>query len=79
MINPGMILKLKGLKDKFVENHPKFPMFLNAVYNKALVEGSVIEITVTRPDGEKLTSNIKLKDSDIEMFRELQGLAGDKR
>ena len=79
MINPGMILKLKGLKDKFVENHPKFPMFLNAVYNKALVEGSVIEITVTRPDGEKLTSNIKLKESDIEMFRELQGLVGDKR
>ena len=74
-----MILKLKGLKDKFVENHPKFPMFLNAVYNKALVEGSVIEITVTRPDGEKLTSNIKLKESDIEMFRELQGLVGDKR
>lgn len=69
-----MIMKIKGLKDKFVENHPKFPLFLNAVYDKGLVEGAVVEIAVTRPDGEKLVSNIKLQQSDIEMLRELQNI-----
>ena len=49
-------------------------MFLSAVYNQALVEDAVIEITVTRPDGQRLASNIKLKESDIEMLKEMQGL-----
>lgn len=74
-----MLLKIKGLKDKFVENHPKFPMFLNAVYSKALTEDTIVEITVIRPDGEKLASNIKLKESDIEMFRELQKITGGNK
>ncbi len=74
MFNPSMIMKIKNLKDKFVLNHPKFPMFLSAVYNQALVEDAVIEITVTRPDGQRLASNIKLKESDIEMLKEMQGL-----
>ena len=69
-----MIMKIKGLKDKFVENHPKFPLFLNAVYDKGLIEGAVVEISITRPDGEKLVSNIKLHQSDIEMLHELQNI-----
>lgn len=74
MLNPAMLMKIKKLKDKFVENHPKFPMFLNAVYNQGLVEDTIIEINVTRPDGQKLASNIKLKQSDIEMLREMQNM-----
>lgn len=78
MINPGMIMKIKGLKDKFVENHPKFPLFLNAVYAKGLKENSIVEISITRPDGEKMVSNIKLNKSDIEMLNELQNITGKK-
>lgn len=74
MINPAMLLKIKKLKEAFVENHPKFPIFLSAVYNQALVKDAVIEMTVTRPDGQKLASNIKLKESDIEMFKEMQNM-----
>ena len=76
MINPGMIMKMKGFKDRFVENHPKFPLFLNAVYNRALLEGSIIEISVTAPDGTKLDTNLKLQPSDIEMLREMQEMTG---
>lgn len=78
MINPGMIMKIKGLKDRFVENHPKFPLFLKAVYDKGLRENSIVEISITRPDGEKMVSNIKLNNSDIEMLNELQNIIGKK-
>ena len=74
MLNPAMLMKIKKLKDRFVENHPKFPLFLNAVYKQGLVEDAVIEISVTRPDGQKLASNIKLKQSDIEMLKEMQNM-----
>lgn len=78
MINPGMIMKIKGLKDRFVENHPKFPLFLKAVYDKGLRENSIVEISITKPDGEKMVSNIKLNNSDIEMLNELQNIIGKK-
>ena len=28
--NPGMMFKIKGAWERFVQNHPKFPMFLRA-------------------------------------------------
>lgn len=74
MINPAKLLKFKGAWDKFVKNHPKFPMFLNAVRNNAIEEGSVIEITVTTTDGKSLSTNIKVTQSDKEMLSELTEL-----
>ena len=50
----AMIQKIKTGLDTFRMNHPKFPLFLKAVSEEALVEGSVIEITVTTPDVQKL-------------------------
>ena len=41
----AMIQKLKGCMDRFRMNHPKFPLFLNAVSQDALIEGAVVEIT----------------------------------
>lgn len=68
----GMIQKLKGCMNQFRLNHPKFPMFLNAVSQEALVEGSVIEITVTTPEGKNYCSNIKLKESDLELIEQFK-------
>jgi len=28
--NPGMMFKIKGAWERFIQNHPKFPMFLRA-------------------------------------------------
>lgn len=75
MINPAKLLKLKGAWDKFTNNHPKFPKFLEAVHSKAMNEGTVIEITVTTQSGETISSNIKLTGSDISLFSELKDLA----
>lgn len=75
MLNPAKLLKFKGAWDTFTYNHPKFPKFLDAVHNKAMYEGTVIEITVTTPSGETISSNIKLTGSDLDLFSELKDLA----
>ena len=46
-----MMQKIKSGMDRFRANHPKFPLFLRAVSQDALVEGSIIEINVTTPEG----------------------------
>ncbi len=73
-MNPSILFKMKKAKDQFVENHPKFPLFLKKVGNTALIEGSVVEITVTTPTGETISSNVKLKASDMELIQQLKEL-----
>lgn len=75
MMNPTAIMKLMSAKNQFTNNHPKFAAFLNAVLARGLQEGTIVEITVTRPGEEKMTSNIKIQQSDLELFQELRELA----
>ena len=70
----AMIQKLKGCMDSFRQNHPKFPLFLNAISREALMEGAVVEITVTTPEGKNYCSNLKLKQEDMEFIECLQSL-----
>jgi hypothetical protein len=71
MINPAKLFKMKSMWERFVENHPKFPQFMNAVQSNGITEGSVIEITVTTPDGKNISTNVRITASDKEMFTEL--------
>lgn len=70
----AMIQKLKGCMERFRMNHPKFPLFLNAVSQDALIEGAVVEITVTTPQGKDYCTNIKLKQEDLEFIECLKAL-----
>jgi len=74
MINPAKLLKLKGAWDVFAQNHPKFPKFMKAIHQNGVQEGTIIEINVTTVDGKTITSNIKLKESDVMLFGELSEL-----
>lgn len=73
-MNPMKLLQLKSAWERFRSNHPKFPRFLTAVYQQSIRQGTVIEFHVTTPEGETLSSNIRLKADDIALFRELQDL-----
>lgn len=75
MMNPSAIMKMMNAKNKFTENHPKFVAFLNAVFSNGITEGTVIEITVTKPGQEPITTNMKVKQSDLDLIQELQELA----
>ena len=67
-MNPMEMMKIAQACQTFSANHPKFLPFVNAVSQGALVEGSVIEIAVTTPEGKKLESNLKLTQSDLEFL-----------
>ena len=73
-MNPTMLFKMKGMWDKFTANHPKFPMFLRAVQQKGIQEGTILAMSVTTPSGEKFETNIKLTASDMALFEELKQL-----
>lgn len=74
-MNPASMMKLFQAKNQFTKEHPKFVAFLNAVFSKGISEDTVIEITVTRPGEAPMTSNIKIKQSDLELFEELKQLS----
>ncbi len=77
MFNPAILFKFKGMKDKFVQNHPKFVPFLQAIQKAGIAEGMVIEFKVTTADGQVINSNIQVQEGDVELFNEISQLLGD--
>ncbi|MDE6639501.1 MAG: hypothetical protein K2K63_03125 [Acetatifactor sp.] len=71
-MNPASILKLMSAKAQFERNHPKFMAFVKKVFSRSMEEGTILEITVTRPGEEPLTANIKVQQSDLELLAELK-------
>ncbi len=65
-MNPMLIMQLQQRMQAFNADHPKVMPFMTAVKNNALVEGTIIDMKVTTPDGKTLESNIKLTANDIE-------------
>jgi hypothetical protein len=78
MMNPASIMKIMNAKNRFQENHPKFVAFCNAIFSKGIEEGTVIELTVTRPGQEAMTTNIKVQESDLELLDEMMNMANSR-
>ncbi len=73
-MNPASMIKLMNAKARFEKNHPKFMAFLKTVFSRQVEEGTVVEVTVTRPGEAPVTANIRLRQSDIELLTEWQEL-----
>lgn len=72
-MNPMEMMRIASMIQKFKSNHPKlFPFFREA--STKIADGSVIEITVTDPQGESLTSNIRVKADDLELIAALRDM-----
>lgn len=74
MVNPAMIMKMMEIRNKFTGNHPKFAAFFQRVLSQQVQEGDVIEITVTRPGQEPITSNMRVLREDIELLEEVKSM-----
>lgn len=74
MVNPAMIFKIKSMWDEFTKNHPKLPRFIQAVVSQPMEEGTIIELIIKRPNGDSITSNVKLTASDIDLIEQLKEL-----
>ena len=71
-MNPMALMKIMNAKNKFNASHPKFGVFLNAAFAGGIQEGTIIEMKVTKPDGTEMTTNLKIKQSDLELLQELR-------
>lgn len=58
----------------FKQNHPEFPKFLAYLKKKGVPEGVEITINVKYPDGQNVSSDIKVKASDVELLKMLESL-----
>lgn len=75
MFNPSMIFQMKSMWERFERNHPKFPRFMQVVGKDYIQEDTVLEISVTRADGENVTSNIRLTGDDMDLIESLRQMA----
>ena len=75
MMNPASMMKIMQAKNTFESNHPKFMAFLKAVFAGKIVEGTIIEIKVQKPGEEPILTNIKVKQSDIDLVQELKNIS----
>lgn len=73
MFNPNVIFKVKKSWEVFTQNHPKFQPFLQAAAPQ-IQAGTVIEVAITNPQGDKVTTNLKITESDMELFESLKGI-----
>lgn len=71
-MNPTSVLKLMSAKAQFERSHPKFMAFVKKIMSRPIEEGTIVDITVTRPGEEPLTANIKLQQSDLDLLAELR-------
>lgn len=72
--NFGDMMKLMQAWNVFKGNHPKFPAFVNALRNTGIEEGTIIAISVTPPGGQPIESNIRVTESDLELFKSLSSM-----
>lgn len=70
----SQMLKAKQAWDTFTRNHPRFPMFLQAVKNKGIAEGTIIDITITDHDGQTTQTNLKICQSDLDLFETIKNM-----
>ncbi len=74
MLNPMALMKLKKSWETFTANHPKFPAFMQAASQGMIGEDSIIEVSITSPDGRKISTNIKVTQSDMELFEGIKNM-----
>lgn len=77
-INPMMLMKLKGELEGFNSRHPKFKRFFGDVASKTEA-GEVFEISLTKNDGTKIRTNIRISPEDKALFENLIGSLGGKK
>ena len=74
-LNPMKLIKLKTYKDQFEARHPKPVSFLISQLGSGQIpEGTILELSITRPGEEKATTNLKITNEDVQLIRELMSM-----
>ena len=75
-MNPQNMMQFISAINTFKMNHPKFASFLERFIKSGLTEDTIIEVTVTRPGEEPVTTNMKVLKSDLELIQSLKNIKG---
>lgn len=75
-MNPAAMMQIMTAFKKFESTHPKFVAFIKTMFGKGITEGTIIELTVINPGQDPVTTNIRVQQSDLELVKQLQDLAG---
>ena len=73
-MNPMNLLKMKQSLEHFTSRHPRFSMFIQDVFQGGIEEGTIIEISVQQPGRDKVVTNMKVQQSDLELFQDLKNM-----
>ena len=73
-MNPQAMLTMMSLFGGFKARHPKFVSFGNDIMKSGVPEDSIIEISVTKPGCEKITTNLKITKEDLELIETLKNM-----
>ena len=73
--NPIKMMQARSAMAQFEKRHPKVRGFLESVSADALQEGTVVEVSVTTPQGKNYITNIKVTREDIELFQDARRIS----
>ena len=71
-MNPSALFRLQGAFQKFQAAHPKVVSYFSSVFGNGIPEGSVIELTVTKPGEEPVTTNMRVTQDDLDLMQTLK-------
>ena len=77
-INPMQILKIRDTLNAFRNRHPGFSHFIGDIRRRGLPEGTVMDMTVTMPDGKTMKTNFRVSQEDLDLIRMLGELSRQK-
>lgn len=73
-LNPMQLLGLKNDLEKFKNNHPRFIQFIQTAAGEGMREGTVLECKVVTPEGREMQTNIRVTQTDLELFEKLKAM-----
>ncbi len=73
-MTPGKLLKFKADWEAFQDRHPKLIRYFEALAKQDAPAGTILDITVTYPDGSRLHANARMTEEDAVVLRQLQEL-----
>lgn len=74
-MNPLSLLKIKQSLTTFISNHPKFAQCIQEQFSRGLEEDTIIEIKVQHPGEDPIITNMKVKQSDLELLDSLKEMS----
>jgi hypothetical protein len=72
MMDLSAVMRVKNAWDTFTRNHPKLMPFMQAVGREAIADGTIIEVKVTSPQGKEYNTNMKITQSDLDLFDQMK-------